>query len=433
MKLIMKNWADKNEPNLVEGEAYLDEKNQKMVIQGVEKKVSINTSEIPLQKLVLDWNLSKKVFRFMVDSVLGDDDNDGLSWDKPKKTINGIMAGFPLDLETYSIHILIKDGSEFADTDMNNFHNGNVHFHWCGIWLETQVNSPVQETQDFIAWAKNGSDITFGDLPIVFKAVENNFAFLGYTISDSHFTLNFVSNQIGLASHESGWGYANRFVFKSEYTAESEGDCLLGTQNSHLWATSLKFEMGNMRYGLSIHAQASAWLPVLEFYGGTGSGSTTTSMWRGAIYSYAPTEKLKFGDIAGHAFVNGYTPKLDGYYFEDIANAITVIGGINGLNMSQLKAIQYADVTKTYLKTRIMFSNSSYGYYAKYNKNYCTLVESGSLDRKVFEIIDNQLTEILTQGVKQVGTNILFTLPITDPHVVGALWVDAGAVKSSLG
>lgn len=375
--------------------------------------------EFPHYQLVRDENGSGYAFRYMVDPDNGDDKNSGLSWAKAKASIKAVVDNLPKDLLGYYVVIAIKPGT--YNTWIMNNSNGDIHF----VWFGETYTDPNPSTEQL--WLLNGETIETTNDPIIIDGSEDNSA-VNFNDTASNSFVWFHAKNTRFNPWDTGGNYAERWQFKCGTV------CVLNKWNeSNLRIVAPRIDMGaSSNFGFELDNNCNITSPA--FYGGTGSASTGTGQWNGAINVYGATGSLidigKHG--GGYGFAVGYEPKnKNGIYIEDIAQALTLNQpGFSNKSSTAVHPILYVDNVRSYGKTNIRIASgmtAESGLYVRYSDTHCTLNDLSVGTPRTIEETDSSDKKIV------INDFLEHPLPTSDPLIAGRFWSNSGIVTESTG
>ena len=382
--------------------------------------------------LLVETPWGGSAFRFMVDSVNGDDSFDGFSWANAKKSIQGAIDSLPKDLQGHGATLFIKPGT-YNGILLDNFKNGSISFEWFGLPFTNADPTTLQ------SWGLNGESVTTTNDPIIIKEGLNN-ASQCILVTGENFYAWFNARDDRFNQWSAGHQYRSRWVISpsDDHTATGVyvgGDCSFECLSFRAYLNKLNDP------ALSID-NGRARLDSPEFFGGTGSTSVSTSQWESAIMVTGPNADVELGKLTsiniGEAA--GYTA-LAKYkiYSEDIKQTLNFNVSAKNFSMLDSSGIEYVDNVQSYGKTIIRLDASTSNVGIAYSESEVTLNDLSTNPRTIKNLTTGETKVYLSTKLIDDGSNLsfdggaIFDLPTSDPLVVGALWNDTGTVKVSAG
>jgi len=353
-----------------------------------------NILSFPKNLLIPNWDSSINVFRLMVDASNGDDSNDGLTWATAKKTIQSALDFLPNDLQGYKAFILVKSGT-YPPFKADKI-NGYIYFIWCGSVFNGSSHSKH-------IWYRAGSVNPFADNGQII--VRSDVTQVPIHCTGKNITYEFCSFDDNYTPWSAGYGYAVRWVV--DCNNSGVGSCYLGDGvNVTVWFFSLQVNLNlAMWYGLEIHNKTA--LTNVACYGGSGSASSGTGQWRGAISGGSRDSSMaQIG--GGYGFASGYTMPGGTYlYFEDVAQ-------VYGSQSDSADALDWSDFTLKYVKNTSAFTNTNiwlganFKGHIKYDSTNMTLQDNSIVSHLVTDVNTGITKNYITKDLVDDGTNISY-------------------------
>lgn len=416
-------------------------------------KQFVNNGEFPNSIPIWD-NSSLMGVRLMVDPVLGDDSNDGCSWETPFKSIQAAVDALPDDLHGRHAVILLHPGDYLLTNTLNiNKTNGVFYLAWCGTFLnESSGNTDIKR---YYAWARNGvaNPIRNNDpVRIKFDPSVTHVWTLMKIINigaDNSFSLILGSRDFNYEVNEVGFAYWDKFIFEG-YSGRTPSDYSALIYSNYIIFNSndpITFDLKNARLAWNFD-WCKGWFLSFKIIGGTGEVSSSTSGWRG-MFNFAPLCEFEI-KYSTCSFAAGFEPPFKNQEIYDFT------GNLFAANPLSNGSKVYATGLKS---TYVHIDNSGISQPDKCNLYLGNYAMDGSeidYDNSLFTFVDQCINKHIIKeydaGLSLVSNksymngdlyiedgNFVFagglipTLPTSDPLVAGALWNDSGSVKISAG
>lgn len=366
---------------------------------------AISSSEViqtfPYDKLVTDPD-GKKSFRYMV-SPDGDDNNDGQSWDTPKKTIQSVIDDIPKNMIGHTAHIYVKPGN-YPPFEVSNFLHGFFTLDWFGSnWLDDDnVWKTFARAGSTTVTTSNDQIIIEGNdslPPVAFKMCSD----------DTHFEM--WSRNPKYAPYQQGYGFWGRWTLT---TTSTSFPFLYLQDRGESFILNVLFDMKGAKNFAYYVGSGVANLYSAEFKGGTGGASTNSGTWYGAmgIYSSSAVQLGSFG--GGFGFDTNYpNPDSATLVFKDVKGGFSSAVFTTEKTRFEPQKMVYYDVSQTYGKTNL-FLGTKFSGYLKYHQDYATIQDNSTYPRTIYEMKDGTKTVVLATGETTIdGTAIVDDLKIT--------------------
>jgi len=411
--------ADKNKPaKLREGESYLATDTYKLYFGGRLGEI-FELSIFPAWMLVENPD-GNKCFRLFVDGANGDDNNDGLSWAKAKKTIQAAYDSLPYDLKGHDAWVIVAPGTYNKSLNCKTS-NGWVINIWGGADA-LNINHPWAQ------WWKHDGNPTSNDPVVVDGGDDKAIGNYGKT------KITFKAYDPSKAPWQAGWGFGTRWRFTTQ-----TGWAVVQTwsPDATIEFVGARFDLGGARAGFDTGG-TNINLFSCEFHGGSGEASTSTSKWRGAILfnGFGYDVAVNLGKVGGAwKFRDDYPVKVpEGLYFADIKQAITFASGIHAGIYDNCSAVLYEDINQSYGKTQYQFHADDDLVTMKYDDRYINIVDNSKGYLSLYNLNTGVKTVRYNEKLRIEGDGLkLKDLPTSDPQEAGVLWNDSGTVKISSG
>src|SRR5690606_3820650 len=262
-------------------------------------------------------NSSLPIFRIYLDPELGNDDNDGLTWNTAKKTIAAADALVPFDLQGAHVLLMMHAGTYEINTPVRLNHiNGVCRLCWVGEFINTADTA-------YAAWVRNGAINPIRNSDQVIISIPTG-KFLDLTSKSRSCEYSFWQRDANFSYSQAGFCYWDRFVVKIVGTGRlSFFSTFFGDDNG--WTLDCS-EAGN---GSPIETNGSYhFVNAIKIIGGDTGIGQETGTWRGAFYygNEVQTE-WKYAQLG---FADGYAPPNNlQYEFTNFKQILT-----SGLNMN---------------------------------------------------------------------------------------------------
>ena len=250
---------------------------------------AINSGELPEPSNILTFPFHllamapwlANCFRLYADCDLGNDDNDGLSWETAKKTLNGVLALLPDDLKGYEVRVMLHPGIYDEFVSFNRFSNTpKIVF----AYYDQLYNTSQSE---YAAWVRNGSvaPIRNNDQLLFKNSIGTTVWHLGYGYANKVIWIE--ANDPDKSWNQDGCFRVDKIVFQGNETGG--GILINGFADLRIEVSGITLDMKNAMYGIYLNGSVShpvfLTLPSLKVIGGNGDGSTSESAARGCIFA----------------------------------------------------------------------------------------------------------------------------------------------------
>lgn len=364
----------------------------------------------PVDKLINPWNsTTTKCFRIMLDAVNGNDNNDGYSWAKSKKTLSGVSSILPNNLNGFLAIVLIQSGTYQGAPFIIN--NGTVQFVWVGSYLNNANTA-------YSNWVCAGSTNPIRDMGQVIITAKGDWSdSMLLESKDGSGSFRFDQQDLSKGVYDANACYYDRIKFMpaQDYAGDAP---LLHTANCTIkFDSGATFELGNCPVrGVAFWGGTKGWFQNLKIIGGNGNASVSTSIGRAAILIEGDTNEfeLRSGGIAYHP---SYAPLSNkGWQVSGIRNLIALLSPGKGLNITIGSNITYSqgslpDANLPYIRT----STNGSGYTISFNPDYIQLSDNGTGARIINDLKTGTIKNYLSSNINDNGTNLIIKTGNTTP------------------
>ena len=377
--------------------------------------LSENVKKFDRSLLIDNWDNTGKAWRFMVDPVNGDDNNDGLSWATAKKTINSIFPLFPDDMNGYSAFIFVKPGNIDDGIYIKGKINGYIEFNWVGAGFLID-----RATNNFVQWADNGENITSTNDTIKVKADKYRVPEEALLIESCKNTrITFFAKNPNINAWVSGANYAQMWKFyapnDNDIVAVTYIILVFGkTDGTELQLFSgCRIDLGSCNgYGASVWGEGNLGLNSISFYGGNGQASTRDNFkWRGALV--INTTGIVYAQTYNEGWATGFEPPQDdGMYVQDIKQAVVLQDNCNDTHITFTydNRLKYADHNYSYGHTTFRIEPTAEGCEVEYKPSANFMLQDLTAKAHITKNWDTGLaTAILSGNYKGVGNDAVVT------------------------
>jgi hypothetical protein len=374
----------------------------------------------------------------MVDPDNGDDNFDGLGWDRAKASIQGALNTLPTNMENFDAWILVKPGTYDGGLYFEKY-GGNVNFVWIGDWVD--VND-----DDVSVWMRAGSeDVGAGDGQIVIENTANSN--IGSEAGVAHFKGNTNANYVNFYSENmalyyggiGAWDSADRFYFDRWYFKSEDAP----SPHFTVGINTIAFYSDS---GITVRPSNSGGVFVAEggkielrayksTYVNTNACERGTS-WDGIFQTRHGKDGFKntitFNVLTTFKYHSSYAPPTGKRLVVDGATNILGAWGDTSIKTCVIKfptssVIDYSDANGGAVKPTIYIGTKlEAGSVIEYHSDSFTLDDNSEVARTIKDLKTSTLTTYISKYIQD-------PLPTSDPGVAGALWSDSGTVKVSAG
>ena len=235
----------------------------------------------PFSMLIPVWdNPDLMTFRIMVDGELGDDINDGLTWDTALKTPQVAIDRLPKDLKGAHAIIFVHPGT-YPDFSSDGFTNGRIRLITPLTYVNKSSGNP--DPNGYYEYLRNGKDDPIrNDNGVVYQCTDG--CFMGGLDSSFYFSVD--SQDFNYGPFDDGFGVWDKITFEaapgkypwkllalSNLTASFESHITFNVDRCSFAGLEALANLGGFFHG------------GLTFNGGPeGDVSNSTSPWRGCIW-----------------------------------------------------------------------------------------------------------------------------------------------------
>lgn len=408
--------------------------------------------DYPYEDIVYIWdNATLKGFRYMVDAEMGDDSNDGLTWDTAWKTLARVQDAVPSDLQGAHMLILFHSGTYIGHDSLYpeiKSKNGYLRFVWVGTYVNVE-NSP-SDPQGWCAWVRNGKDNPIRDNePAKFETPPGDDRYrIIHLSSDGTLNFSFSGRNFNKGWSEIGAFYWDKMQFigpigkptQSGYLGliaftgiNIEGD---GFGSVYLNEAKVGIECGNV----------STKVNCLKVVGGSGEVSTSRSSWRG-IYSLMSGSNISMG-TDGIGWAVGFEPPNNNMDIKNFSGNLWSVPDLGSVDV----LISMPNVTSKFYLDNSELADENVGLYLgsggapnsniAYDNLKMDFTDASIINRTIKEYNNTTLIDsktYLSGTLYHDADNFFFDggvvldLPVVDPVVAGALWNNGGVVNVSTG
>ena len=422
-------------------------------------------SDIATKKFIVDgefpgdciiWdNPTLKGVRLMVDPVYGNDNNDGTTWDTAFKSIYKALNVIPEDLKGRHALILLHPGEHLVNEDeiltIKN-KNGAVRL----VWVGTFINKSEGKTDinGYYNWVRNGKDnpIRNNNQVIIKFAdnVTNTWSLLhAFDTSVKSLVISFEARDYNYIFNQVGFAYWDKFVFQGyEGRTPISSSPLLYFEGVR-WDQDppITLDLRGSKIAC-VFSRINGFICNMKIIGGSGQASTSTSSWQSIIHLGEGSDFYVKNESA--AFAVGYEPENGKHYnftnFKSNFMSVFPSGGGGKIIMAHLSTskIQVDNSAIGNEKPGLYLTDSTLaGSKVEYNNSIFNFTDTATNQHTVKEY--NELNALVSSKIylspKIIDDNgnfkylggAIFTLPTADPHIIGALWNNAGVVTVSAG
>ena len=362
--------------------------------------------QFPFSLTVPVWdNPALLTFRLFVDSELGDDNNDGMSWQTPFKTLIKANNFLPQDLQGTHALIYIHPGT-YTGTQFNK-NNGEVKLLYGGACMVNET------TGAYGAYCKAGSvnPARSNDQVIIICSGQNFLGFRGtalYWMGAVNF--NFAWNVAGYTA----W---DRIVVKPDNN--NLPPTLISINSYFISEGGLTLDLLNTaQKAFAFQNNFSGFIRSLKIIGGTGECSTASNFWRGVFMGEQSGEGSSF-ELSSYPM--GFHPS-----FQPPGGKNWQVSGVRCLFTSaqgaHLFTISFDSSVFLYEQGSLPDANppdirlesSARGIY-NYHSTIFNLVDNSTNAHTVKNSFDNITKTFLNPSLKSVSNNLIIKALSTVP------------------
>lgn len=411
---------------LYEGESYYASDTYRLYVGGKEGKYPFSVKGFPYHLVTPSYDGGSSVFRFYLHPD-GNNNNTGLGWENAFRDMDGLFALLDgIDLTGWDVYVFIAPGAYPIDAQrIYNPRGGNFIFSWVGSFINS-------DDSDWRSWACNGvNDLLESNDPAIFEHTDPD----GGT-SDTHVisfrgsgNVVFQSADYSFGFGDVGFAYWDKLRFVGHASGVQKimmsffGDVSVFTE------TGLSFEPKNTSHMVVDHESTKqCTIKAIKITNATGSLKSSSSKWYGALVS-ANSGGIQLS-LGGAGYAVGHAPTESTVHIEGIRHLVSSFGESLMQDIDLSGSFYWTAGSSGVAKPEIYLDTFTGGKY-KYLASTVTLADNSIVARIINK--DAVQTTYLTKSITQVGDNVNFNLPTTDPAVAGVLWSDAGTVKVSAG
>lgn len=372
-----------------------------------QKIIPSNISQFPYNICTPLWdNPNLLTFRIFVDSEQGNDNNDGLSWKSPLKTLAAVEKIIPYDLR--GTHALIYIHPGIYDAAQFNHTNGIVRLLWGGI---AAINEPSGPYGDYcragsINPARNNNQV------IIISKSSNMLIFSG----DAEYSVD--SRNFSKSWSQPGYVCYDRIVFKSASVSPPAELVGISCKNfSSEGGLTLDLQACSA-IGLSFWSVKSGLIRSLKIIGGSGEASTQSAQYRGAIAAFGVESAITIAPIGMGWHPSFSPPSNKGFELIGIRGIFTT-----GSSINCKFTIDISDSNTSYSQGSLPDGNLPQIYLANnfggsifYHSNICSLNDNSSLPHVIKNYSDNITISFVNSLIKQKGSFIIEKLGTSIPN-----------------
>lgn len=366
-----------------------------------------NINQFPFNHCTPRWdNPNQLSFRLFVDSELGNDNNDGLSWSAPLKTLAAVEKIIPFDLCGTHAFIYIHPG--IYDAAQFNHTNGFFRLLWGGI---AAINEAVGAYGDYCRAGSTHPARSNNQVIIISKS-SNMLIFYG----DAEYSVD--SRNFSKFWSQPGYVCYDRIVFKSDSVSPPVELVGISCKNfSSEGGLTLDLKSCSA-IGLSFWSVKSGLIRSLKIIGGTGEASTQSSQYRGAIAAFGVESALSIAPI-GMGWHPAFSPPSNkGFELIGIRGIFTT-----GSSINCKFTFDISDSNTSYSQGSLPDANLPQIYLANnfggsifYHSNVCSLNDNSSLPHVVKNYSDSITISFINSLLKQKGNYIVEKLNASAPE-----------------
>lgn len=381
------------------------EPNENWIIDKVviEKLKEVVPERFPYDKLILAPN-GDYVIRYYV-SPDGNDNNDGQTWETAKRQIQSVIDLIPQNIQKYKVLIFVE-GGEYAPLTLRNKTNGTVAFCYAGEFYSTQSNN-------WVTWVRNGTSKVFtNDNPVTIKATATQNALSHWNPFGANLSLHFNSGS--MYGKDSFWtsAYRGRWgAWKFDGTDFTGWGLvtMYATGGTQLWADAFDFVLGGSTgYGIDINCDIVALISA-RFTGGSGTASTSTADWKGAMSVYNESQYVQnVGNYSCYFLAPYGYPNGTKFNFIDVAQAMYInSSAISSKNtMIDLSSCTYTNSSQSYNNADIKITNGSlWSGYIIYKGSAIEVTGTPGFPIRLKNSTTNTITDYLTEKIIMKNNN----------------------------
>lgn len=425
---------------LKEGESYFASDTYRLYYGGVKDAPPFVVKGFPFHKMVLHPN-GNYVFRICVDPTNGSDENTGLDWDNPKASLTGAYDELPDNMEDYTAFIFLASGTDVGKVSLSKT-NGRIEHYWVG----TIMNDIAGDVMDFVRCGMT-DPFTSND-PYILKS---NVADTLYSVSNNCKETIWRAVDLSLSPSASGRGYFGKIIFEdADDATANDHDALLLVGGDFFEGTCIGFKPKGTKMSPFVSEAKSGGVTGVSMDLGSIVGTpeylSSSSSWRSMFMSWSQSkigDGFAFGrsSATGSAYVKyNATFAPSGYVDGAISHQIVIDGNVKNLVTAPSGGtagcfvyLDDGDVVVTGTGTPIIMNTTDFVGYIAYASGDITFNDSSTKARVTKDLTNDVETIYLTNDITQIGDDVVFDLPTSDPGIAGALWSDSGTVKVSAG
>ncbi len=344
-------------------------------------------------------------FRVFVDSELGNDNNNGLSWATPLKTLSAVENKIPYDLK--GAHALIYIHPGIYQAAQFNHTNGIIRLLWGGAAAINDVPGPYGDycRVGSINPARNNNQV------IIISKSSNMLVLVG----DADYSID--SRNFSKSWSQPGYVCFDRLVVQSDIS-DPPSEMFAVSCKSFSSEGGLTLDLkGCSAMGLSFWSVKSGLIRSLKIIGGSGQASTQSSQFRGAISAFGVESGLTIAPI-GMGWHPSFSPPANkGFELIGIRGIFT-----SGSSINCKFTFDISDSNTSYSQGSLPDANLPQIYLANnfvgsifYHSNVCSLNDNSSLPHVVKNYSDSITISLINSLLKQKGNYILEKLSSSAP------------------
>lgn len=337
-------------------------------------------------------------FRLCVDALNGDDNNNGFTWESPKKSIQAAIDALPNDMQYYTAFIFVHSGT--YDPFKIYKSNGTILLYWVADFMNTSSYSDA-------IYARGNSVNPFRDAnPIDIVLTDANSNLAGGLCVDAmglNLRVEILSKNEGIPSPwSSAYIYADRWVFKTDNIVVKPA---LLSFNCFLYALHFRLELGKCsEAGIWLRGSYSACdIASMSVLGGSGNASVSNGDWKGAIVIMDSPNSFIIGNTS-YGFHASYNNNGNYFYFDAVKQvfhnprADCKLALINPLSMNSVNDV---GATKPQFKLASNFSGT-----CQYHSDNALLSDASTYPHTIVDKKTSTSTVFVDSLLKRISTSL---------------------------